>query len=241
MTTEHSDLLWGDRQRPARGPKPGLSRDQIVAAAVELADAEGLAALSMARLAGRLGAGTMSLYRYVKTKDQLVAVMFDAALGEPPALDPTDWRAAVRAWAHGTRDAFRRHPWLLPLATAPRVLGPNEVAWTEAALVALSATGLPPVAAFETVFLINGYVRGSAQFPADRGGPVLDPALVPRWAEEGRFPTLVGMLTGGGLDGFDHRSESTFDFGLDRILDGLAGTVARHPTPPADPARRKPA
>lgn len=121
MTTETSgsgdisrtlELLWGTGERPSRGPKPGLTLDRIVTAAVEIADAEGLAAVSMRRLSTELGAGTMTLYRYVPGKAELLDLMLDRVGGQPPATkEPEgDWRAAIDALARGYLTLYREHP-----------------------------------------------------------------------------------------------------------------------------------
>ena len=109
------ELLWGARKRPSRGPKPGLSLDQIVRAAIELADGEGLSALSMQRVAGKLGFTTMSLYRYVPSKAELLDLMLDTVAGELPLVDdvPGGWRAKLEAAALADWALYHRHPWFL--------------------------------------------------------------------------------------------------------------------------------
>src|SRR6201994_2196395 len=108
------ELLWGRRERGRRGPHPGLSADAIVDAAVRIADAEGLEAISMARVAAKLGFTTMSLYRYVASKDELLQLMFNAsALGaESLVIEGDGWRPRLRAWAVIQREMLDRHPWI---------------------------------------------------------------------------------------------------------------------------------
>src|ERR1700735_4654408 len=130
------DLLWGTPQRPRRGPKPSLSLERSVTEAIALADAEGLASLSMQRLAERLGCAKMALYRYVPGKAELVALMLDAALGA--AADPgapglavpvpggEPWRAQLRTWAATMFERMLAHPWAHELAQGVRPVGPNE-------------------------------------------------------------------------------------------------------------------
>ncbi|MEV4760331.1 TetR/AcrR family transcriptional regulator [Micromonospora sp. NPDC049559] len=231
MTTEDRDspgppggrLLWESRQRPGRGPRPALSLERIVREGIEVADTEGLATLSMQRLAARLGAGTMSLYRYVPSKDELVVLMFDAIIGDPPATDPADWRGSLRGWALGVREAFHRHPWALAVAGSSRVMGPNETAWTEAALYALSGTGLPPDAMMDMLFLVNGYVRGAAQLSVDPAhGPVFDLTAVLESERRDRYPTLLAVVTSDEVtEAYDHRTDRGFEWGLRRVLDGI--------------------
>src|ERR1700683_649093 len=113
---------WGVRAHPGKGPKPGLSLERIVAAAGKIASRDGLGAVSVSRGAAELGASTMSLYRYVNAKDELVKLMIDAAWGPPPDAEPgTGWRAGMSRWAWGMRIALRRHPWTAkgPIRGAP--------------------------------------------------------------------------------------------------------------------------
>src|ERR1700761_8970978 len=108
------DLLWGRRERGRRGPRAGLSADAIVAAAMEVADTEGLEAISMARVAAKLGFTTMSLYRYVASKDELLQLMFNASAfgAESVVLEGDDWRSRLRSWAVIQRDMLDLHPWI---------------------------------------------------------------------------------------------------------------------------------
>ena len=175
------DLLWGTRQRPRRGPKPSLSLERIVTEAIALADAEGLANLSMQHLAERLGCAKMALYRYVPGKAELVALMVDAALGDPPqppaqTPDRTDgsgrqtaapgerpWRAVLRLWATTVFGRYRLHPWAIEATAGVRPTGPHEMAWLETALAALAGTGLTGAERLDAVVLLNGHVRSLIQ------------------------------------------------------------------------------
>src|ERR1700683_805489 len=127
---------WGVRERPHKGPKPALSLARIVSAAVRVADAEGLDAVSMGRVAAELGAAPMSLYRHVSSKEELLTLMVDAAWGDSPPLRAPDegWRAGLSRWAWTMRTQIRRHPWAvrIPLHSLP--IMPREVAWFENAL-----------------------------------------------------------------------------------------------------------
>ena len=128
-------LLWRDTAEPARGPQPGLSVDRVVAAAVAVADAEGLAAVSMRRVAQRLEVGTMTLYTYVPGKAELVALMQDAVYAEVVApVQGADWRARLWRVAWNNWELYHRHPWLLEAVTGRPLLGPNETAKYDAEL-----------------------------------------------------------------------------------------------------------
>src|ERR1700712_1908477 len=102
---------WGRKQRPGRGPRPELTLERIVAAGVALADADGIQAVSMSKVAAALGTGAMSLYRYVSGKDELLVLMVDAAFGEPPLrpVEPSGWRAGLTWWARTQLEAMNRH------------------------------------------------------------------------------------------------------------------------------------
>src|ERR1700677_3296318 len=176
------DLLWGTRARPRRGPIPSLSLERIVAEAISLADAEGLASLSMQHLAERLRCAKMGLYRYVPGKAELVALMVDAALGDPPqppaqttqtgqtaAAEQTaapgepPWRAVLRLWATTIFGRYRLHPWAIEATAGVRPTGPHEMAWLETALAALAGSGLTGAERLDAVVLLNGHVRSLVQ------------------------------------------------------------------------------
>lgn len=138
------EVLW---RRPApgrRGPRPGLSLEQIADAAIALADAEGLDAVSMARLAESLGFTTMSLYRYVSAKDEVLSLMTDRAVGRPPHVGPEvgGWRARIELLLSLQRPVLRAHPWLVRTTAVLHAVGPNRLAWMEAMLAALEDTPL---------------------------------------------------------------------------------------------------
>jgi AcrR family transcriptional regulator len=234
------DLLWGTAQRPKRGPKPSLTLERIVAEAIEHADAEGLASLSMQRLAERLGCAKMALYRYVPGKAELAALMLDAALGpapDPAAATPGDkddagddepWRAQLRAWAMTMFERMLAHPWAHELAQGVRPVGPNEVGWMESALTTLADSGLTGAESLDTIALLAGHVRGLALQAAAAGdgnteaglGRQVSRALA---AQAGRYPRTLAAFTESGPPG---ARDNALDFGIDRILDGLAVLIA---------------
>jgi AcrR family transcriptional regulator len=222
------ELAWGRRPRATRGPKPGLTLDRIVAAGIKVAMTDGIGSLSMTRVASELGVGTMSLYRYVTAKDELLTLMVDDVLGSPsPALPGEDWRSGLTRWAVGVRDAYRRHPWALRVPISAPPLGPNNVAWLENALRTLAETPLSEQQKLSTVLLVSGFVRNestlTADFAAASGGEQVMPgygAIVARLTEAASFPALHRAIASGALDD-DDDLDSEFTFGLDRILDGV--------------------
>src|SRR4051794_28977926 len=120
---------WGVKTPATKGPKPGLGLDRTVAAGVRVADGDGLDAVSMTRVAKELGASAMSLSRYVDSKDELLALMIDAALGAVPPLPAEgDWRARLERWAWATVRGMRAHPWATPAPIARPPPAPHSVA-----------------------------------------------------------------------------------------------------------------
>ena len=163
------DLLWGRRERGKRGPRPGLSADAIVEAAVRVADAEGLEAISMARVAAELGVTTMALYRYVASKDELLQLMFDAsALGaESLVIEGDGWRSRLRAWAIIQRDMLDRHPWITQMPMPAPPLAPNSLHFVERALQALDGTGLAGAEKMRVIGLLASYSLSEARMAND--------------------------------------------------------------------------
>lgn len=229
------DLLWGTRPAPSRGRKPGMTVERIVAAAVAIADAEGLDAVSMRRVADALGVGTMSLYRYLPGKTELYELMLDTVLGEggPPKEDPAGWRAGLAGFARDSLDGYRRHPWLLRAPLSRGLMGPNQTAALDALLRMVSGIGMTNGEMMAVVGLVTRYVQGAARQLADAAllerhsgrsdaqfwtefAPLLTPHLDPA-----RFPMLAAVWTDGDLVW-----EDEFEFGLQRVLDGIEALVA---------------
>ena len=222
------ELLWGHRPPPRRGPKPSLSLERIVAEAIALADSDGLASLSMQHLAERLGCAKMALYRYVPGKAELVALMVDAGLGDPPEVPGgAPWPAALRLWAMTIFDRYRAHPWAIEASAGARPTGPQEMAWMETALTALAGTGLTGPERLDAVVLLNGHVRSlvqvtsAAQDDLEAGiarqvGAVLS-------AHPDRYPQVLAAFAGSGPNA---GRDNALQFGIDRILDGLAAFIA---------------
>lgn len=219
-----TELLWGKEPARTRGPKPAITLTAIAEAAIAIADAEGLDAVSMQRIAGELPVTKMALYRYVPGKTELVAVMSDLAMGGPPDRPDLPWREALRTWAIDLYDGFTRHPWLLQSTIGRRLLGPNELAWMERGVAALTGAGLSGGEQLDSILVITSHVRNIAQqsttFPGHTTGLTeedwqrsLGEILA---TEAGRFPHLTtAMRTSAGSE------NQGLEFGLARILDGL--------------------
>ena len=227
---------WGVRRRPRKGPKPGLDLERIVSAAVEVAAAEGIEAVSMSRVATELGSSAMSLYRYVAAKDELLALMVDAAFDAPvaPAPPGEDWRAGMARWAWTYHDALRRRPWVLRVPITGPPVTPNQTAWMEDGLRALGGTGLAEGEKLSVILLVSGYVRNEAMLSADLAAAAArtaDGQIMPTWSQQlarltdaERFPALHAALASGVLDQ-DDDPDDEFSFGLERVLDGIEALV----------------
>lgn len=256
------ELLWrapADESRP--GPKQALTVDAIVDAAIEVADAQGMAALSMRTVGRRLGRTGMALYTYVPGKAELVDLMYDRAHAALPSAYPRadGWRAAAQAWADDLWACYQAHPWVLQVSQVRPVMGPCEYAAVEAVTRILSETGLPARLLTRTVGTLFHFVRGAASTVAEAGQAVTDtgqtneqwwaarsamlPEVVPDFAE--RYPTIVRL---GAEDTFEwdesrpyleQQARETFEVGLSIILDGVESAVRRQTaakrraTPPA--------
>ncbi len=225
-------LLWGRGDRPRRGPKPTLSLDTVVHTAIEIADTEGITRLSMARVAERLGFTTMSLYRYVRSKDDLLLLMDDAAHAGPPPATPGDWRGGLTTWARGVFDTYRRHPWLLQIPVTTPPAGPAHLAWMEAGLQNLRDVDLDEGYKLAIIQLVHGYVRGEAQLSTDvrnagtEFGAATYGQLVRAVTDADTHPALTHLVASGALDEADEYDDTAdFAFGLTTILDGVAQRI----------------
>jgi AcrR family transcriptional regulator len=224
------EAAWGLRGRPSKGPKPGLSLERIVSAAVQVAASEGLAAVSMSRVAAELGSSAMSLYRYVAAKDELLSLMVDAVLGAPPAASDADWRSGLSRWAWAYHEVLRGHPWVLRIPISAPAVTPNQTAWLETGLSALGDTGLPESEKLSVMLLVSGFVRNEATLVADMSAPG-EREIMPHWGrllaqltDPERFPALHAALASPAF-AQDDDPDDEFVFGLERILDGVEALV----------------
>jgi AcrR family transcriptional regulator len=230
------ELLWGVPQRPRRGPKPRLSVDRIVEVATRLADETGLAGVSLRRVAEELDVTPMSLYGYVPGKAELLDLIADRAYGEPTEPEHADpgWRARLETVARQGWKLYLAHPWLLQIATSRPLLGPHLTARYERELRTVEHLGLDDIEMDLVVSLVEDYVHGAARTAIDAAqaeirtgmsdqqwweayGPLLGQVVDPD-----RYPVAVRVGSAAGAEyGAAHDPARSFDFGLQRILDGI--------------------
>ncbi|MQY08831.1 TetR/AcrR family transcriptional regulator [Actinomadura macrotermitis] len=236
MADTASPNIWMRPERPARGPRPAYSRAQITEAAIRVADAEGLEAASMRRIAAEIGTGAMTLYRYVPSRDDLIALMVDHAIGQEPLPErPSgDWRADLALVARHTRAVGLRHRWLADLPPAGAVFGPNQLRVIEFAYGALDV-GLP----IDDILTYVGMVMGHAQLAvraeiawereAERGGATAEQRMrrnspyVDQLIRSGEHPMFARIV----MDARQpHMSpDERFRYGLDRVLDCIGAMI----------------
>jgi len=245
------DLLWGRREAGKRGPRPGLSADAIVDAAIRLADAEGLEGVSMARVAAELGFTTMSLYRYVSSKEELLQLMWNGSArgAENLVLEGDGWRAKLRMWAIIQRDMLDLHPWITQMPMAAPPMAPNSMIFVERGLGAMDGTPLADADKLRCIGLISSYTLSEARMANDerraaqeQGAPPWTyDALLRELADEATYPVLYkiawtgppgppgppGPGSGEGSPGGPPSERDEFLFGLDRILDGIQAYMDR--------------
>ncbi|MDL5351075.1 TetR/AcrR family transcriptional regulator [Microbacterium sp. zg-YB36] len=204
----------------------GLSKQRVVSEAVRLADREGVDGLSMRRLAGALGAGAMSLYHYVASKDDLLDAMIDIVFQEiEPPLEEADWQSAMRREAVSTRRVLARHPWAIALMESRTRPGPANLRHREAVTACLRKAGFSVLMATHANWLLNSYVYGhalqEASLPFDTADELADmteDVYLPQLPPD-QFPFLNESALGLVAAGYDPAEE--FIFGLDLVLAAL--------------------
>ena len=246
MATEHTggenltrslELLWGTKEEPSRGPKRALDLEKIVATAVALADQSGLSGLSMRRVAAELGIGTMSLYRYVPGKGELIDLMVDQVNGPSEDLDQyrgMGWRPTMEFVAESSWDLYTGSPWLIQVNQSRPLLGPASLASTDFAVGELTGLGLSGREKMGMLVAIDNYVMGSARNhvlshrAAEDSGvsdeefwaaqhPFLEHAL-----ETGNYPDMGALEE----DAFTMEGKEAMLFGLRPMLDGFEALIA---------------
>ncbi len=235
------ERLWR-REEPDRSTRPGLSLERVVRSGVELADGDGLAAVSMKRVAERLAFTTMSLYRYVASKDELLLHMHDTVWQPPPGLDsPLDgWRAGLERWTWEQHLIMARHPWLDEVRLIDRAGTPSQIAWIDLGLRALTGTPLTEQRKLAVLLLLSGYVSSQATLasPAGEGarqgrcggpdqGAEAFAELLHTVASVERFPALHAAVVSGAFAPTEDQTYAPFEFGLELMLDGIEKLITR--------------
>ncbi|WP_214413141.1 TetR/AcrR family transcriptional regulator C-terminal domain-containing protein [Sphaerisporangium fuscum] len=232
--------VWARRPDPKRPSRdqPALSRDQIVRAAIELLDAEGMEALSMRKLGARLGAGATSLYWHVTSKDQLLELVLDEVYGEPGLHDParSGWREAVSAFAHGLRQAILKHPWSVALIGTMPSIGPNAMAVSAMLMKAFQLAGFKDG-------LVRDYAMGAvmsytlgATIPEASWMNSIGEVETQEWMDSmhpqievaaADYPEMLARFEKYEKIDINVARELSFEFGLLALLDGLEGRIAQ--------------
>lgn len=233
-----SPVIWARLDRSNRRVPPSLTHDQLVRAAVEIADADGVEAVSMRKLAARLGAGTMSLYRYVASKDDLLDLMVDAVIGEDlPTGEPSgDWREELAELARRSRRATRRHPWAIGFVLARPNLGPNALRAIEYAMAAVDGLGLDIDGMLDMTSTVNAFVIGFVQAEvAEEQAQRRTGLSEPQWRD--RMASYLGQRIATGRHPYLERIvveaedfpdvDAAFERRLGFVLDGLAANLRR--------------
>jgi AcrR family transcriptional regulator len=244
-------LAWGIAANPQRGPKRELSIERIVEAAIAIADADGLGAVSMSAIANALGFTTMSLYRYVTAKDDLILLMQEYGIGLPSAAiaGAPDWRTGLTLWSRESLEAYVAHPWLVDIPILGSPLTPNNLAWMDVALAVLEGTPLSAEERMGALLLVSGQTRWRASIergydisnsslgmtPEERD--LADAHVIRTLVTEEQFPALYSAVRAGAL-GPDE--QNPFEFGLSRVLDGIGAYMdalgGPDPKPAAEPS-----
>lgn len=231
---EPTGLIWERLLQQATTPQPTLSRAQIVATALQLADKEGLSAITMRRIADVLNSAPMSLYRHIFRKEDLLDLMLDAVFGEIdlPAQPSGDWRADLRYQAQATRLVLKRHPWVMTLLTDRPTIGPNYLQWFDRSLALVAHLGLDIATMTKMVNVLHGYVIGVVTYEVaeeentrrsgfsetDKRTYATASPYLQQIIASGRYPYFARFFN----EGISPDPEQDFAFGLNCLLAGLA-------------------
>jgi AcrR family transcriptional regulator len=250
------ELLWRERGAAGggqRGPRRSATVDQIVASAIEVADAEGLPAVTMRRIAQALGRAPMSLYTYVPGKAEVVDLMLDtvyAQMARTTLPSRASWRRRVEAVANDNRKMYDRHPWMATVSTSRPTLGPGAIAKYDHELRAFDGLGLDDVDTDAALTFLLSFVQTSARSAVEVAAATRESAmnddqwwsanapLLERVFDKTKYPLAVRIgAAAGAAHGAAYDPSHAYDFGLQRVLDGLAALVDRRPSRDHDPDR----
>lgn len=232
-------IAWGLERPSTRGAKAELSPARIVEVAIRLADKEGLAAVSMARVAKDLGFTSMSLYRHLRSKEELLVLMVDAAFGDPDLAGSgagdraePDWRTATRRWAKAIEQRYREHPWILDYPVTGPPASPNELLWLEQLLRALAPTTLTASEKLNSALMLANLVRSSTRMEldvADNDTPDAFEAYVGllfQLLDPEQHREVLGLFSDPELAVMEDAGDE-LSFALERYLDGMEALMAR--------------
>ena len=234
------ERLWR-REALERKPRLGLSLERVIQSGIELADSDGLGAVSMKRVAERLGFTTMSLYRYVTSKDELLLLMQDTVWQPPAGLDvPLDgWRDGLARWTRQQYLIMERHPWLDEVRFIERAGTPSQIAWMDLGLRPLADVPLNEYEKTAILLLLSGYVSSQARLAATAREGARQGLFAPDEATEAfgellrtvvdaeRFPALRRAVEGGAFAPQEGDLYAPLDFGLELMLDGIERLIER--------------
>jgi AcrR family transcriptional regulator len=234
--------LWRlSTSAPRLGRPAQLDVEQVVRTAIDLADRDGIAGVTLLSVARTLGYTKMALYRHLGSKDELLELMVDQATGPAPQFAGDGWRAGLRRWAHALRTIYAEHPWLTELPTSGPPRGPNAISWLDALLRVLRDTGLDEATKLGISVVLSGYVNHSSalarQLEEGRRDTGLDQtqteqdygSQLVRLIDPERFPDAAQLFA---ADPFGSTPEQPpdddpdFTFGLELILDGVAAAIS---------------
>lgn len=227
-------VIWMRPSRGSRGPQPSRDRDAIARTAIAIADREGIAAVSMRRIAAEIGSGTSSLYRYFARKDDLLNLMVDGVLAADLPASSGDWRTDLLAFAEGMRLVFVEHPWLATALAGRPTLGPNRLRSLEHVLDMLQRAGLEPAASFVLIDTLTSYVRGFVASTIADAAMIAETGLTAEaWQAEqaayieavsmsGAYPLSTELFRQLGEGGAAAAQDQGFTDGLGILLDGIA-------------------
>jgi AcrR family transcriptional regulator len=232
--------MWGREAVSRHGPRPSLDAARIIAAAIEIADTEGLPGVRMSSVASRVGVATMSLYRYVGSKEELLTAMADAAVPEPPELGGLPWRDYLVTWTRANRDFLLARPWMLLIARLTPPMGPRSLRWLDRALAALADTGLDAGERVNIASTLGGYALSEATFvhgmsserevggDAGVAGMAEYSEVLAEVIDPEGYPELFAAIHANAFgDAAEWVGDDDFTFGLDLLLDGVETLIAR--------------